>query len=140
MLEFLELSEPQEVIEYQELIFELLGNIDEKDLIDSVVKLLSLGHTFIGICENGIKVGFVEYHISYNLQKNSYFILDELVVLENKRSHGIGTKILEHIITLANSQGLNQIGLLVLNNNTKAQNFYKKLGFKPRSKWYLKLI
>lgn len=71
-------------------------------------------------------------------------ILDEatltnIVVKKTSRRHGIGSLILQNLITTAINNKSNFITLEVSNNNTPAINLYKKYGFKEvglRKKYY----
>lgn len=60
-------------------------------------------------------------------------ILEDMVVAENMRSKGVGTKILNFAVNLANSKGCQRITLLTDHNNLLAQKFYKTYGFNRSS-------
>jgi RimJ/RimL family protein N-acetyltransferase len=50
-------------------------------------------------------------------------------VLEDYRRQGVGTKLLDRVITVAKEQGLERIELEVYASNTPAINLYEKWGF-----------
>lgn len=60
-------------------------------------------------------------------------ILEDMVVAENMRGKGVGTKILNFAVNLANSKGCQRITLLTDHDNTKAQKFYNAHGFNRSS-------
>ena len=60
-------------------------------------------------------------------QKTIY--LSYLVVQEEWRNQGIGTKMIEYARQISKKEGYSYIVLSVDHNNTKAEKLYKKLGF-----------
>lgn len=56
--------------------------------------------------------------------------ITNIAVHPDYRKHGIGTKLMKHIIELASRKGAKKIVLEVRVSNKIAQNLYKKLGFK----------
>lgn len=72
--------------------------------------------------------------ISYTLRPSLYHagdscLIEELVVGKNFRSSGIGSMLLEAIVSLAASQGCPEVSLSVMPFNTKAIEFYRQHGF-----------
>ena len=55
--------------------------------------------------------------------------LSYLVVQEEWRNQGIGTKMIEYARQISKKEGYSYIVLRVDHNNTKAEKLYKKLGF-----------
>ena len=56
------------------------------------------------------------------------FYLEDIYIKKSFRQKGIGEMMLKHIAKLAKSRGFERIDFLVLDWNTPAVNFYKKLG------------
>lgn len=56
-------------------------------------------------------------------------VLEELVVHERARGHGIGAKMLEHIVEDAKTKGLELVELTSAAHRVEAHAFYEKRGF-----------
>lgn len=63
----------------------------------------------------------------------SYLEIDQIVISHSHRNRGLGTQFVEAAKSHAHHLGLSQITLQVVAENQKALNWYKKLGFTPRS-------
>lgn len=59
-------------------------------------------------------------------------LVDMLGVAPTMQSKGVGSALMQFIIDFANLKGFDQINLYVMNTNTRARTFYKRLGFKER--------
>ena len=69
-------------------------------------------------------IAFLEYSLIYDRME-----IDNIVVLEEHRGSGIGTKLLAHLISLAIEYHVENITLEVRISNEIARNLYKKFGF-----------
>lgn len=58
------------------------------------------------------------------------FYIGNLAVINSMRGKGIGTKILNQIITVATEKECKRVILDVIQDNIKAKKFYEKIGFK----------
>jgi GNAT superfamily N-acetyltransferase len=56
-------------------------------------------------------------------------IIDELVVDQDHRGGGVGTKLVAHAVTVAKELGCSEIGVGTESENKSARKFYKKCGF-----------
>lgn len=63
--------------------------------------------------------------------------LEDIFVLPAFRHLGIGSALLRHCIQLARDRGCGRMEWTCLNWNTKAQQFYEKLGAKRLDEWVL---
>ncbi len=70
-------------------------------------------------------VGYLEYSLIYDRIE-----IDNVYVLEEYRSNGIGTKLLDYLINIALDKKVDNITLEVRVSNIIARNLYKKFGFK----------
>jgi GNAT superfamily N-acetyltransferase len=82
----------------------------------------------------------MQFQIGNNLENYRYLVLDELVVDNNYRGKGYGTKLLEYLENQAKELNVSGIGLLSGIKREKAHEFYIKNGFKFRSKWFAKKL
>lgn len=82
--------------------------------------------------ENDIVVGYLSYSIMYEKAE-----INNIYVLEQKRSQGIGSKLLDYLVKKCKI--CENITLEVRKNNINAINLYHKYGFKNvaiREKYY----
>jgi GNAT superfamily N-acetyltransferase len=80
--------------------------------------------------------GFAVYFTNYStfLAKPGLY-LEDLFVRPEFRQRGIGKALLLHVARLANQRGCGRMEWTVLDWNTSAQDFYKKLGATVRPDW-----
>ena len=76
--------------------------------------------------ENGTIVGIALYYYGYTTWKGSMIYLDDLVVKETHRKHGIGKRLMDELISIAKDEKIKQVRWQVLDWNENAINFYKK--------------
>ena len=76
--------------------------------------------------ENGTIVGIALYYYGYSTWKGSMIYLDDLVVKESHRKHGIGKRLMDELIAIAKEEKIKQVRWQVLDWNENAINFYKK--------------
>jgi GNAT superfamily N-acetyltransferase len=76
--------------------------------------------------ENGTIVGIALYYYGYSTWKGSMIYLDDLVVKETHRKHGIGKRLMDELISIAKEEKIKQVRWQVLDWNENAINFYKK--------------
>ena len=62
-------------------------------------------------------------------RRTGFLFIDELAVAEAWRRRGVGRKLIEHAVRLAEERGLAGVRLLASPTNTAAQRFYTALGF-----------
>ena len=74
--------------------------------------------------ENNISIGYLEYSLIYDRIE-----IDNILVKEEFRNKGIGTKLLEYLIEYSKENKIENITLEVRISNTIARNLYKKMGF-----------
>ena len=69
-------------------------------------------------------VGYLEYSLIYDRME-----IDNIMVMEEYRNQGIGTKLMAHLVSLAIQYHVDNITLEVRISNEIARNMYKKFGF-----------
>ena len=91
----------------------------------------------IAVYENEKIIGYIQSMICHS-HFNTYFVkfpyayIFELYIIENYRRHGFATILLEKELKYYKQNGIQNIELYVLGNNS-AVGLYEKFGFKPQS-------
>ncbi|WP_051294765.1 GNAT family N-acetyltransferase [Maridesulfovibrio bastinii] len=83
------------------------------------------GEKVVGMCSGQILISTAE--------GGPCLMMEDLVVHENYRGHGIGTRLIERLERFANSREISRVQLLADRNNTPALKFYEKNGWKTTS-------
>lgn len=86
--------------------------------------------------EDGVPVGFALFFHNYStfLAKRGLY-LEDLFVKPDCRDRGYGKKLLIHLAKIAVARGCGRFEWAVLDWNTPAIDFYKKLGAVPMDEW-----
>jgi ribosomal protein S18 acetylase RimI-like enzyme len=96
------------------------------------IELEDANNTFFFAEINGKVVGYAKLRMGQPVDavkdKNA-LELHRLYVLEKMTRHGIGEILMRKCLEEARSKGFDALWLSVFDLNTRAQNFYKKLGF-----------
>ena len=71
-------------------------------------------------------VGMALTYYCYSTWKGKYLYLEDLIVKEDFRQRGVGSKLFESLIAKVKSEGLRQMGWQVLDWNEPAIKFYEK--------------
>ncbi len=85
---------------------------------------------------DGKTVGVALYFVKYSTWKGKGLYLDDLFVSEKFRSKGIGKKLFDAFMEEAKSMKATQVHWQVLDWNTPAIEFYKKLGSTIEAEWW----
>ncbi|MCF3111526.1 GNAT family N-acetyltransferase [Niabella sp. CC-SYL272] len=80
---------------------------------------------FVAENEAGI-VAFALYYIRFSTWKGQAMYLEDLLVTESMRGHGIGARLFDQLFEEAKKKGLKRVCWQVLDWNEPAINFYKK--------------
>lgn len=90
------------------------------------------------IYNDSTPVGYVVLCFSYSIESyGQEGMIDELYISDKFRSKGIGTQAVNGIIKNAKKLGLNCLYMEVKRENPGAHDFYKRLNFKARDKYFL---
>jgi len=84
---------------------------------------------FFGLWQNGAPIAVVE--LLPHFPKQNQLWLSEIIVHQNAKNKGLGTKITQAIISAAKTEKFTKIQLGVGEENPKAQQFWQKMGFVP---------
>lgn len=136
-------AQPEESYIIMDLVIQLAEfENSTKDLISNPEKLavsiengLSEAY-FAELDGNIIGLAFLSRIFSTFMGTDSYYLQD-LFILENYRSQGYGKKLLEFVLQLADKNGYRRVFWETQASNTKAQDFYNKLGANPMNDWIL---
>ena len=80
-------------------------------------------------------VGIAIYFTKYSTWKGKGLYLDDLVITESLRGKGLGSKLFKAFIDEAKVSDASQVHWQVLDWNTPAINFYKKLNASIEAEW-----
>lgn len=93
-----------------------------------------LFHSFVAEVEGEI-LGTAIYFFTYSTWNGKCLYLEDLIVKRNKRSVGVGEKLMKEVIKVAYDENVSRMAWQVLDWNVDAQDFYKKLGASLDSEW-----
>lgn len=100
-----------------------------------------LFHTFVAETESAEGqpeiTGIALYYYRYSTWKGKTIHLEDLIVREEKRGHGIGLALYTAVIEQGKKEGVRRIEWAVLDWNTNAISFYEKSGAKVLADWRL---
>lgn len=88
-------------------------------------------YTLVGAYEKDICIGLIGFRILFDMVRGKHVYIDDLVVEEGKRSAGIGPLLLDYATQYAKENGCSQLRLCTGCQNTDAQRFYEREGWKP---------
>lgn len=88
----------------------------------------------VATLENKI-IGVALYFTKYSTWKGKGLYLDDLVITESMRGKGLGSKLFKAFIEEAKAMDAQQVHWQVLDWNTPAINFYKKLHASIEDEW-----
>jgi GNAT superfamily N-acetyltransferase len=126
-------AEPADLVQVYDLIRELAIYEKAPDQPSNPLKKFIEDGTckhpryFVIVAECGDEiVGMALYYNAYSTWKGTMIYLDDLVVREKYRKHGIGKKLMDELISIAKEEKVCQLRWQVLDWNEPAINFYKK--------------
>ncbi len=89
---------------------------------------------FVAEVDNKI-VGISLYYIKYSTWKGKCIFLEDIIVTEKYRQFGIGKKLFDKVVNIAKVMNVKRLEWQVLEWNTPAINFYKKLNSHFDNEW-----
>ncbi|MDZ4759150.1 MAG: GNAT family N-acetyltransferase [Bacteroidota bacterium] len=92
---------------------------------------------FLAAEVKGKVVGICLYFIKYSTWKGKCIYLDDIIVHDTYRGEGIGSKLFESLIGMAQEMGVRKLEWMVLNWNENAIGFYEKFPTVFDSEWIL---
>jgi GNAT superfamily N-acetyltransferase len=91
--------------------------------------------SFIVATLNEKIIGIALYFTKYSTWKGKGLYLDDLVITESMRGKGLGSRLFKAFIDEAKAANATQVHWQVLDWNTPAINFYKKLDASIEAEW-----
>jgi GNAT superfamily N-acetyltransferase len=86
--------------------------------------------------DEGSPIGFaLFYHTFSTFLGKPGLYLEDLFVVPEQRSHGVGRELLKQLARVALERGCGRLEWAVLNWNREAIKFYERLGARPNSEW-----
>ena len=85
--------------------------------------------------ENGLLTGLALYYIRYSTWKGRRLFLEDLIVTESMRGHGIGKALFDRVLQECNERAYSGMVWQVLDWNEPAIRFYEKYGAKFDHEW-----
>jgi len=89
---------------------------------------------FVASRENEI-IGIAVYYHKYSTWKGRCVFLEDLVVKEDERQHGIGKLLFDEVVKVAKDTNARRLEWQVLDWNEPAIKFYQKLGASLDPEW-----
>ena len=126
-------AKPEDIPAILELIHELAAyERAPNDVITTTESMLKDGfgderifHCHVAEAEGRI-IGLAIYYVGYSTWKGKMVYLDDLIVTESMRRHGVGKLLFDAAAKFAKEAGAQQFRWHVLDWNTPAIEFYKK--------------
>ncbi|AWG21146.1 GNAT family N-acetyltransferase [Flavobacterium faecale] len=87
--------------------------------------------------KNNTIVGMALYFYKYSTWTGKTIHLEDLIVTASERGNGIGQKLLEQMVTLAQDEKVKRLEWNVLDWNKPAIEFYKQAGAEILEEWQL---
>ena len=139
-MEIRELKTIDEMISNLSVMQELYPTLTEIQYYEMLSEMIPNNYGQIAVFDNEKCVGISGYWIATKLWCGKYLELDNVIVLKEYRSKGVG-KLLSDF--LDNKAHLNNCSIQVLDaytSNFKAHRFYYNQGFSPKGFHFVKII
>ena len=105
--------------------------------IEDYEKGLKAGKIFCKLAEiEGNVIGIALYYETFSTWRGLMYYLEDFVVSEAYRGHGVGQLLMDAFIHEAKNAGAVLVKWQVLDWNTPAINFYKKMGATIEKEWW----
>lgn len=110
--------------------FALFEKLPEKmtNSVDQMVREKEFIHGFVAVTDDNEIVGYVTYFFAYYTWIGKSLYMDDLYVKHSFRGVGIGTKLINSLITCAKTEDCKKMRWQVSEWNQPAVEFYKSLG------------
>jgi GNAT superfamily N-acetyltransferase len=113
----------KELAEYEKAPEQVTVNIDH--FIESGFGQKPVWWAYVSEADGKVE-GFALYYIRYSTWKGQRMYLEDIIVTEKMRGHGLGKKLLDKLIEVAREKNYSGMMWQVLDWNEPAISFYKK--------------
>lgn len=135
-----ELQTIPEMLQHIAVIRELGPKTTEEWYKQMLSEMHPLGYGQVAIFENDKCIGISGYWINTKLYSGKYLEMDNVVVLPEYRSKGIGKLLSDWCINKAKENNCKNVMLDAYLENEKAHKFYEREGFTKRGYHFIKSI
>jgi len=131
---FKALQSPDDLRSVFPLMKQLREHLDQTQFVDLVQSAMrDSRYQLLGFFENGACQGLMGFRILTDLVHGRHLYIDDLVVAENTRSNGLGTKLLAKAKEIARTENCKRLRLCTGTENSRGKNFYERNGWKMRA-------
>jgi ribosomal protein S18 acetylase RimI-like enzyme len=123
----------------------------DQNFVEELKQKISLNHYFVKLIQNAtlyefwkddLLIGFAAVYENRGIENLAY--LTNISIIKNQTGKGIGSKLLQFIVTELQAKEFSEFALEVKKNNDIALNLYTKFGFiidseKSNNSWLMKL-
>lgn len=103
------------------------------ELVERVQRQQSQGYRMLAAWRGDAVIGAAGYRMQENLIRGRFCYVDDLVVLEAERRHGLGAQLLDAVAVEARAAGCVRLTLDTGLDNLLGQRFYFRYGMLPAS-------
>ena len=122
------------------LIKQLTKELNFEDYARMLEEMLAGGYNMAGIFDGEKCVGVSGYWINTKIYSDKYLEMDNVVIDENYRSHGLGKMLSDFLLKVAQENNCKTIMLDAYLENESAHKFYLREGFIKRGYHFIKKI
>lgn len=110
------------------------------ELVERVQRQTGEGYRLLAAWSGGAVVGAAGYRMQENLIRGRFCYVDDLVVAEQHRRHGLGARLLDAVAVEALAAGIPRLTLDTALDNLLGQRFYFRYGMLPASVRFAKTV
>lgn len=110
--------------------------ISQEDILEANFSENPLTFTYIAEIDYRV-IGIAICYYTFSTWKGRSIHLEDLIVDQNYRQHGVGKALMHQVIVKASKENVGRLEWEVLDWNDPAINFYKNLGTTFYKDWYL---
>jgi GNAT superfamily N-acetyltransferase len=110
------------------------------ELVSRVRRQENEGYRLLAAWSGSDVVGAAGYRMQENLIRGRFCYVDDLVVAEAERRHGLGARLLDAVATEAKVAGIARLTLDTGFDNLLGQRFYFRYGMLPSSLRFAKIL